>query len=100
MSKPRAKLSEPIYEHDCTTCLYLGSDAALQGDRLVNQVDVYIHLNPSGNHTIIRRYSSHPPDYVSFKPHELNGRHYVPVGYRSAVALAQEKGYLPDDLAC
>ena len=85
--------TEPVYTHDCKACLYLGADFARHGETPVNQVDNYIHLNPSGAHTIIRRFSSTPADYISFKPSHLD-RHYVPPGYISAVNLAKAKGLL------
>ena len=93
MTRSIHSLTEPLYTHDCKACHFIGADFARHGEQLVNQVDNYIHLNPSGAHTIIRRFSSTPADYISFKPAHLDPN-YVPPSYISAVNLARAKGYL------
>jgi hypothetical protein len=45
---------KPCYDHDCTTCVFLGHYGA---------ADLYVH--PSGHKTVIARYSSKGSDYAS-----------------------------------
>lgn len=56
---------KPAHKHDCRACLFVGADTPQKGERRVNRVDMWIHPNRSGMHTLIRRYSSDPPDYAS-----------------------------------
>jgi hypothetical protein len=51
-------LEPPAHEHDCRMCTYVGPDSPQPGEPRVNQVDMWI----CGN-SLIRRYSSDPPDY-------------------------------------
>lgn len=44
----------PRYEHDCTECIFLGK---------FKRYDLYFH--PGLDPTIIARYSSDGPDYIS-----------------------------------
>jgi hypothetical protein len=83
----------PAYEHDCKRCIFLGADFPRHHEARVNQVDNYIHLNPSGRHTIVRRFSSLPSDYVSFKPTELDPNR-LPPNYRGALDLARVRGFI------
>jgi len=56
----------PVHDHDCTACEYLGTDIPRHpNERQSNAVDMYVHKNPSGIWTVLRRYSSDGPQYSS-----------------------------------
>jgi hypothetical protein len=46
--------NQPLFEHDCDTCIFLG---------IYNNHDLYYH--PGILSTIIARFSSDGPDYIS-----------------------------------
>jgi hypothetical protein len=62
----------PLYQHDCTTCRFLGCDDPQPGEPRCNGVDMYIHdgLQRMGPFTagpcVVRRYSSEGGDYGSW----------------------------------
>jgi hypothetical protein len=59
-------VGEPAYEHDCADCRFVGTDHPVAGEPAVNQVDMYVHVSPQ-HYTLIRRYSSDPPNYGSWE---------------------------------
>jgi hypothetical protein len=61
---------EPIHEHDCKECIFLGHDTADENstEEGKNMIDVYLHRdgkNPEWD-TIIRRYGGQDSQYRSF----------------------------------
>lgn len=51
---------EPLYTHDCATCLFVGS---------AEDADVYIHpYTETQRPGFVARFSSDPPDYQSITP--------------------------------
>ena len=59
-------MEQPVHQHDCDICVFVGADTPQPGEPRVNQVDMYVH--PSAhiyNRSLIRRYSSSGPDYTS-----------------------------------
>jgi hypothetical protein len=54
----------PIHTHDCEVCQFLATVAPLPGEPRTNGVDLYICRRALiGDFTLIRRYSSDPPNY-------------------------------------
>lgn len=56
---------EPVHEHDCNVCIFLGQDGPLPGEPKCNVVDLYICTQgrTPDNYALIRRYSSEGGDY-------------------------------------
>ena len=63
MNKKQDEYKKPKFQHDCTTCIYLGTTAVgiLQnGKQTLRYVDHYIC-----GRTVLARYSDEPSDYIS-----------------------------------
>lgn len=57
----------PVHDHDCDDgCIFVGANGPVAGEPRVNQVDLYVHLRPHGDHELIRRYGSAGADYSCF----------------------------------
>jgi hypothetical protein len=80
----------PIHEHDCDGCIFVGIDAPERGEPRTNQVDCYIHINPSGRITAIRRYGDEPSNNGAMDTE-------APVSkYRRVLDMAKERGVISD----
>jgi len=80
---------KPVYEHDCDECWYLGSYEKWQDGKTV-LYDLYAHWD-EGQKTVIARYGSDGPDYLSglpFASHEEV--------LRVAVERAIQYGVIPE----
>jgi hypothetical protein len=65
----------PVYEHDCNSCIFLGNDDRVDGEPDCNSVDLYAHISKNGYHTLIRGFSSKGNDYRSLQlPSEISLR--------------------------
>ena len=51
-SQVESRLEQPVHEHDCTECVFLGSFISVKSETY----DMYIH--PSGDRTLIARYGT------------------------------------------
>lgn len=76
---------QPIYEHDCPHCKYLGVDTPAPGEPKSNVVDMYICTQGREKQwfALIRRYGSEPANY-GCTPLSLITPRYQPV-LRAAV---------------
>ena len=81
---------EPVHDHDCEGCIFVGSDVPWDGEPRCNQVDLYVCLQPSGDHCLIRRYSSEGSQYgcvtLSWNP--------LPPKYQPVLDRAKARGLL------
>jgi hypothetical protein len=86
------RIDGPAHDHDCGECVFVGGDAPVDGEKPVNQVDMWIHLhdNHGGGPSLIRRYSSDPPDYSSVP---LNAGGTIP-RYARVAEAARRAGLL------
>jgi hypothetical protein len=58
---------EPIHEHDCDRCRFLGTDVVRdENERRGNGVDMYVCADALGGPTVIRRYG--PEEHYSSWP--------------------------------
>jgi hypothetical protein len=56
-------LNHPIHAHPCKMCVFVGTDKSTIGENMAQQVDCYVHPNPSGRLTLLRRYGSGAAQY-------------------------------------
>lgn len=74
---PKTQMQKPFFEHDCTSCVYLGSATVNEV-----QLDFYSHtykkgsVGNTGTPTVLWRLSSEPGDYGS-----------TPIDYVSPLSL-------------
>jgi len=57
----------PVYEHDCQTCVYLGTTGPTKGYPQRNAVDHYFHKEGEDCGTVIQRGGSRGEDYRSWR---------------------------------
>lgn|GEM_PF-7083351 len=61
-------MTEPVHDHDCKRCQFVGSEAPELHEPLTNQVDMYVCDDHAGRVTLIRRFGSDGPSYAATDP--------------------------------